>query len=111
MPKKKPIIEPELSSVQTMYGEFKTTYILKKYQNRKPWAPKNEKHVISFIPGTVTTISVSVGDSVVKGDKIYGFKAMKMENSVISEIDGTIKAINFNTGDHFSKGALIIEYE
>lgn len=111
MSKKKPIIQPELSNVQTMYGEFKTTHILKKYQNRKPWTPKNKKHVITFIPGTVTYFSVAVGDTVAVGDKIYGFKAMKMENTVLSEIDGTIKAINFAIGDHFSKGALIIEFE
>lgn len=101
----------DLKIVNTMYGEFKTTTIPKKYENRKPWSPKNEKEIKSFIPGTVTALFVSIGDVVKKGDLLYGFKAMKMENKVQSDIDGEIKTINFLVGESFSKGVVIIEYK
>lgn len=92
-----------------MYGEFKTNIIPKKHENKRKWQPKNEKHITSFIPGTITALHVAVGDKVAKGDIIYGFKAMKMENIVLSEVDGIVKSVNFNIGDSFSKGVIILE--
>ena len=101
----------ELKTINTMYGEFKTNIVPKKYEKRSKWQPKNDKLVISFIPGTITALHVAEGDSVAKGDNIYGFKAMKMENLVQSEIDAVVKSVNINVGDSFSKGKVIIEFE
>ncbi len=101
----------ELKSIHTIYGEFKTVVIPKKFQNRPKWAPKNEKQVKSFIPGIITDLFVKEGDTIAKGDLIYEFKAMKMLNKVESEIDGVIKSIKYTIGDSFPKGVIIIEYK
>ena len=101
----------DLKTIHTIYGEFKTVEVPKKFQKRTKWAPKNEKLVKSFIPGIITEIFVEVGTVVAKGDLIYGFKAMKMLNKVESEIDGTILRVNFKVGESFPKGAVVIEYE
>ncbi len=100
-----------LKTVKTMYGEFKTCDIVKKFENRTKWQKHSEKQILSFIPGTITHIDVKVGDKVNIGDILFGFKAMKMENKVESEIEGTIKQLNYCVGESFPKGVVLLEFE
>lgn len=101
----------EILSIETLHGTFETCAYTPTYKKRKAWEPKNLKHVTSFIPSTITSIEVKVGDKVKAGDLLVGFKAMKMDNCIESEIDGVIKAVNITVGDRIPKGMLMIEFE
>lgn len=55
--------------------------------------------VLSPLPGVVIDISVTVGQSVKKGDKLLVIEAMKMENEIPCETAGTIAEILVKKGD------------
>ena len=60
------------------------------------------------LPGVVTTISVSVGQSVKKGDTVAILEAMKMENSITAECDGTISGIAVKPGESVLEGTTLV---
>lgn len=108
--KKKEAPKLEFVEISTMHGTYKTT-INEMQRRRKPWVPNNPKHILSFIPGTILTIDVEVGQKVKVGDQLITFKAMKMRNVLCAEIDGIIKAINVGPGDPIPKGTIMLEFE
>ncbi|MDP4208497.1 MAG: acetyl-CoA carboxylase biotin carboxyl carrier protein subunit [Bacteroidota bacterium] len=87
------------------------TLLTDKYQNRKPWQPRNEKQVLGVLPGTIQDINVSKGSSVKKGEIVLTYVAMKMVNTVKSPVSGTVKDIFVAAGDKFPKGELLLEFE
>jgi pyruvate carboxylase len=50
----------------------------------------NTKHVGAPMPGTVATVSVTVGQKVSRGDLLVTLEAMKMETGVRAESDGEV---------------------
>jgi biotin carboxyl carrier protein len=95
-------------SLNIMGDEYETL-LTKKYEKRSQWQQPNEKHIISFIPGTVTEIFVKEGQTLKKGDKIMILEAMKMFNSIELPCDGKIKKIHVKVGDRIPKGVLMME--
>ena len=91
-------------------GTIYKTLLTKKFENRKNWEKKNEKKIISFIPGTAIKIYVKDGQKVKEGEEMLSFEAMKMLNMIHVPFDGTIKKVHINEGDKFPKGKLLIEY-
>lgn len=89
---------------------YRTTYT-KKYENRKKWEKVNEKHIVSFIPGTIKKIFIKKGENVKKDQALLLVEAMKMENTIFSPFDGKIKSINIKLEDRVPKGELMIEFE
>ena len=67
--------------------------------------------IIAQIPGLISQIFVSVGDSVNTGDKLFILEAMKMENEIDSPLSGTVKNISVESGVAVEKGTLIMEIE
>jgi biotin carboxyl carrier protein len=63
------------------------------------------------MPGLVLEVSVEVGQSIVKGDKVLILEAMKMENVIKAAGDGIVKAIHIIKGAAVEKGQLLIEVE
>ena len=51
------------------------------------------------IPGLVTTLSVSVGAKVAKGDKLFTLEAMKMQTTIYAPNDGVVEEINIRVSD------------
>jgi biotin carboxyl carrier protein len=90
--------------------EYITT-LTRKYENRKKWEAPNEKHIYSFIPGTVDDLYVREGDKVKKGGRMLRLEAMKMLTIIDVPVDGKIKKINVKKGDRIPKGTLMIEFE
>ena len=86
------------------------TLLTKKYKNRKKWEPKNEKLIVSFIPGTILKIFVKDKEKVQKDQPLLMLEAMKMENTMFSPFSGTIKKVYAKVGDRVPKGFLIIEF-
>ncbi len=58
--------------------------------------------------GTVTKVSVAVGDEVTQGDTVCVLEAMKMENNIAADKDGTIAEVKVETGQAVSAGDLLV---
>jgi len=73
--------------------------------------PQNPSHVGAPMPGKITAINVSLGQSVTKGTKLLSIEAMKMETAVYSPREGKIKKINVLPGNLVATTDLLIEIE
>ena len=67
-----------------------------------------EQLVTAPIPGTITLVSVSVGQSVQRGDGLVTIEAMKMLNVIRSAWAGTITAVHVDVGKHVAQGELLM---
>ena len=67
--------------------------------------------IIAQIPGLISQIFVSVGNTVNTGDKLFILEAMKMENEIDSPLSGTVKNISVESNVVVEKGTLIMEIE
>lgn len=106
----KPEQKVQYDELATMHGVFETI-VPDSYKNRKGWVRPDPREVYSFIPGTITEISVAIGQDVKKGDKLLMFKAMKMDNTFLSPVDGRVKVVHVAVGDIVPKGVKILEFE
>lgn len=97
----------ELFNVSPESGAFMTN-LTKKFRNRKPWKRIDTQEIRSVIPGTVTTISVGIGDHVSKGEQIMVYEAMKMQSIVRAPFDGVVEKILVKEGEKLAKGILMI---
>jgi glutaconyl-CoA/methylmalonyl-CoA decarboxylase subunit gamma len=77
---------------------------------RSPLAKEKDAHLIKKssedtfkikapLPGNILNVFVKAGDTVVKGDKLLVYEAMKMENILLSEKTGSIKEVKIKQGD------------
>lgn len=71
-------------------------------------APATGAQVKSPLPGTITSISVKVGDKVNEGDTVLVLEAMKMQNNIEADCSGTITSILVNPGDSVMEGAVLL---
>ena len=60
--------------------------------------------IVSPMPGKVVTVSVSVGDKVVRGQALMTLEAMKMEHALVAPFDGEVEALSVSAGDQVSEG-------
>ena len=60
------------------------------------------------LPGTISSISVKVGDQVNVGDTVLVLEAMKMQNNIEAEYAGTVTSIVVNPGDSVMEGAVLL---
>ena len=67
------------------------------------------KSVTAPLPGSITKVSVKVGDTVAAGDTVLMMEAMKMENSITAEFAGTVKAVLCKEGDQVQSGQALVE--
>ena len=65
--------------------------------------------VIAPMPGLLTRLLVTEGDSVKKGQNVAVIEAMKMENMLVAEADGVVKSLKASVGDNLNVEDLIIE--
>lgn len=84
------------------------TKLTSKFTSRKKYEPKNPKHIISFIPGTITKIYTAKGKKLKVGDKILDLEAMKMVNTIFAEDNCVIAEIHVKEGDMVPKNQLLI---
>ncbi len=90
--------------------EYLTTYT-RKYENRKKWAPANEKELVSFIPGTIRQVLIKEGDTVKTDQPLIVLEAMKMMNTIYAPFDAKIRSVHVKTGDRTPKGSLMLVFE
>lgn len=63
------------------------------------------------LPGTITSINVSVGAQVKRGDVLVVMEAMKMENNIMANKDGQVKAIRVTAGQTVAQDEPLIDLE
>ena len=61
------------------------------------------------IPGLVASIAVSVGQKVVKGDKLLMMEAMKMQTTVTAPADGVIAELLCALGETVESKDLLVK--
>lgn len=71
----------------------------------------NPRHVAAPMPGKISGVVVSLGQSIARGEKLLSIEAMKMETSVYSPLDGKIARIVAPPGALVASGDLLIEIE
>ena len=71
-------------------------------------APGTGNPVKAPLPGTISSISVKVGDQVNVGDTVLVLEAMKMQNYIEAEYAGTVTSIVVNPGDSVMEGAVLL---
>lgn len=96
--------------LNTENGAYETTFT-KKYEQQKLWERKDPKKILSFIPGTITSVDVKVGQSIKVGETLLTFNAMKMSNTFKSPMAGKIAKINVSANDVVPKGVVLLEFE
>lgn len=102
--------KPKFHTLVVQGTQYKTL-VNQKYLNRKKWEPINEKHILSFIPGTITELFVKDGEKVQKNQPLLVLEAMKMENTFFAPFDGKLAKVNVITGQRVPKGEIMIEFE
>ena len=55
--------------------------------------PANEGHVGAPLPGVVTTVAVTEGQTVKRGDRLLVIEAMKMQSTVYAPIAGKVRQL------------------
>jgi 3-methylcrotonyl-CoA carboxylase alpha subunit len=63
------------------------------------------------MPGKVTAIEVSKGETVAKGQRLLTLEAMKMEHGLAAPFDGTVAELSAQTGAQVSEGMVLARIE
>ena len=61
------------------------------------------------MPGRIISVSISVGDTVTRGQPVVVLESMKMENTITSPVDGTVSAVHVAAGDSVQHGQTLAE--
>lgn len=64
--------------------------------------------VTAPLPGTITEIKVSVGDTIKNGDTVIVLEAMKMQNNIEAECNGTVTSVLVSKGDTVMEGDTLL---
>jgi pyruvate carboxylase len=64
----------------------------------------NAAHLGPSMPGVVSAVAVSAGQSVKAGDVLFSIEAMKMETALHAERDGIIAEMLVCAGDQIASG-------
>lgn len=96
--------------LNTENGSYETTFT-PKYRAQKAWTAQDPREILSFIPGTITSLDVKTGDKVKKGDKLLMFNAMKMENTLYAPQDGVIDHLCVTVGQAVPKGVTLVKFK
>jgi 3-methylcrotonyl-CoA carboxylase alpha subunit len=67
--------------------------------------------VAAPMPGKITSVEVSSGETVVKGQRLLTLEAMKMEHGLIAPFDGTVAELSAQAGAQVSEGSVLARVE
>ncbi|MEQ7874548.1 acetyl/propionyl/methylcrotonyl-CoA carboxylase subunit alpha [Sphingomonas sp. ASV193] len=67
--------------------------------------------IIAPMPGKVTSVEVSAGDKVAKGQRLLTLEAMKMEHGLTAPFDGTVAELNASEGAQVAVDAVLARIE
>lgn len=78
------------------------------YKKSKATAKSADK-ITAPMPGKVTKVFVSVGQSVSKGDALLVMEAMKMEYTLKADIEATVEKVLVAAQDQVALGSLMVQ--
>lgn len=78
-------------------------------KRRKKTGSSTPDQIISNMPGKVTKIFVSKGDSVTASQPLLVLEAMKMEYTLKSDLTTTVEDVLVNVGDQVALGQLLLK--
>ena len=67
--------------------------------------------ILAPMPGKVTSVEVSAGDKVVKGQRLLTLEAMKMEHGMVAPFDGTVAELSAKAGQQVAVDAVLVRVE
>jgi len=71
----------------------------------------HDGEIVAPMPGKVTSVDVSNGDKVVKGQRLLTLEAMKMEHGLVAPFDGTVVELNAVAGTQVQVDALLVKVD
>ena len=74
-------------------------------------AAGGDGQILAPMPGRITSVAVSAGEGVSKGQTLATLEAMKMEHGLVAPFDGKIAEVRAAVGDQVSEGALLVRLE
>ena len=77
----------------------------------EPTQAATEGSLVASMPGTIRSVNVAVGDSVVAGQTILVMEAMKMEMSIAANADGEVREVHVQEGDTVVSGSILVVIE
>ncbi len=80
-----------------------------KAKAREKADPADPLQVGAPIPGLITSLAVSVGSKVSKGDKLMTLEAMKMQSTLYASCPGTVEAIYAQVGETVESKDLLVK--
>lgn len=87
------------------------TQLTRKFKSRKFWVDPNPNEIQSYIPGTIISVDVKVGDVVDEGEQLLILEAMKMQNRIDMPFKAKVKAIYVRAGEKIPKDYIMLELE
>jgi biotin carboxyl carrier protein len=67
--------------------------------------------ILAPMPGRITSVAVSAGQAVSKGQTLATLEAMKMEHGLVAPFGGTVVEVRAAVGDQVTDGALLVRLE
>jgi 3-methylcrotonyl-CoA carboxylase alpha subunit len=67
--------------------------------------------ILAPMPGKVTSVEVSKGEKVAKGQRLLTLEAMKMEHGLVAPFDGVVAELNAKAGAQVQVDALLAKIE
>jgi acetyl/propionyl-CoA carboxylase alpha subunit len=67
--------------------------------------------IVAPMPGKVTSVEISKGEKVVKGQRLLTLEAMKMEHGLVAPFDGVVAELNAKAGSQVQVDALLAKIE
>jgi 3-methylcrotonyl-CoA carboxylase alpha subunit len=67
--------------------------------------------IIAPMPGKVTSVEISRGDKVAKGQRLLTLEAMKMEHGLVAPFEGVVAELNAKAGAQVQVDALLAKIE
>jgi 3-methylcrotonyl-CoA carboxylase alpha subunit len=74
-------------------------------------AAGGDGQILAPMPGRITSVAVSAGQAVTKGQTLATLEAMKMEHGLIAPFDGKVAEVRAAVGDQVTEGALLVRLE
>jgi 3-methylcrotonyl-CoA carboxylase alpha subunit len=63
--------------------------------------------IVAPMPGKITSVEISQGDKVAKGQRLLTLEAMKMEHGLVAPFDGVIAVLSAKAGAQVSEGTVL----
>ncbi|MBE8540009.1 biotin/lipoyl-containing protein [Geoglobus acetivorans] len=104
-------VDDNIIEVEVEEEKIKSAKLSHSPQMRTGAVEGGNRVVKAMLPGNVTKILVSEGESVNTGDVLLILEAMKMENEITAPANGKVKEIKVSEGQRVETGQVLVVLE